>query len=322
MTNFEFSRPDTLAQPDQLAGLSDAARKSLTNLPIGTTAVNELLRPELYELAPDVYSWAKNELDGEKGALASWKRYESELGVTVPANLFELIQAKPNIIPVLNRLADAKKDLINSKEQNPDNIPIAETMHLLIMPWEAILNNLDDIPKWAIKMRQTQGCSLNDSFNDEILENISRNSPLYRYQANVNQAYSAKVYLNIKMAADGAWGLMLAQNSGSPGLSRLLNLPAKDINPDALTKNGTARLQVNGQVVDRMGIFEWLCLTFQENPAKYMGGDISLLLANHITSRDRKSNSLIGFCRLETVVTNLIASDNTRIDNMPRLAIS
>lgn len=47
-----------------------------------------------------------------------------------------------------------------------------------------------------------------------------------------------------------------------------------------MANNGTGHFEVAGHAVDVMGIFEWLCLTLQEEPITLSTHDYSLMLAN------------------------------------------
>ena len=127
-------------------------------------------------------------------------------------------------------------------------------------------------------------------------------------------------YLNQRIKQDGDWGIILAQTSDEAGLERLVKGSPSDRTPDKLTDNGSTNFIVAGQKVDGMGIFEWIALTFQEDPTKLSTKDVSWLLANRL-----KINGVpqvpYGVWGGSRVKSDLVSPDYGRDDARPRLAV-
>lgn len=91
------------------------------------------------------------------------------------------------------------------------------------------------------------------------------------------QLLTASQYLDKKIAEDGPVGVMLMQTSKEAGIDRL-----KGQSPDQMTDNGTKHLEMDGNNIDAMGVFEWLALTFQKDPKELSPQDVSWLLASRM----------------------------------------
>jgi hypothetical protein len=288
MTSFRYPLPE--AEPTSpWGGFSDEARTALTRLAMGPSPANQLLTPDgngAEGLSAEAASWARVELDNNfaDGALGSWDRYSARLGQTVPRTAEELLQVSPNLATRFENLYRAKQDLIASNEATPEDLNVGETMKLVLMPWRTLKDNLHRLPEWIKELRDIQGLATsNDYFNDDLLAALQNGTEMYRnpVPGMTSRSYvSAEAYLDHKLTTDGDWGVILAQTSDHAGLKRLVEGPAEQRSPDALTNNGSEHFKVADHDVDHMGILEWLSLTFQEDPSKLSSQDVSWFLAN------------------------------------------
>ncbi|MDO8591810.1 MAG: hypothetical protein Q7R60_02730 [bacterium] len=256
------------------------------------TVVDEQLqqrKPEL-NLSQEAASWARNELENH-GALEKWLPYHQAIEQDIPNLLDVLLEGSPNLAPVIEKLYKAKQDLTASGEVSPEGLNIGETMRLVLMPWRTIKDNLERLPEWIKEMRDTQGIATEDDyFNGDLLKALQGDVELYRnpiaghfFATNGTTApkwITAKQYLEQRIATEGDWGVMLVQTSDDAGLKRLVEGPDEQRTPNALTNSGTVHFKVANHDVDAMGIFEWLSVTFQEDPSKLSSRDVSWLLAN------------------------------------------
>ena len=290
MTAFRYPLPE--AEPTSpWSGFSDEARTALTRLAMGPSPANQLLAPDgsdAESLSAEAASWVRVELDNyfADGALGSWKRYSARLSQSVPRTAEELLQVSPNLANKFESLYRARQDLIASNETTPEDLNVGETMKLVLMPWRTLKDNLHRLPAWVNELRSMQGLTtLPDYFNDDLLASLRHGTEMYRHPGLPGMTYrlyiSAETYLDYKLATDGDWGVILAQTSDRAGLKRLAEVPAEQRSPDALTNNGSEHFKVAGHNVDSMGVLEWLCLTFQEDPRKLSSAD-AWLLANRL----------------------------------------
>lgn len=262
-----------------------ASSEQVGNTALATT-VNDALTKEAPEaqLSTDAYMWAFEEIDHslDKGVLSSWRRYEDQLGMTVPTSYTDLLQA-PHAKETIEHLYEAKQALEASGEVTPEGLNIGETMHLVLMPWQAIRDHVDTFSSWVKDLRTTQGITVDDYFNDDLLRKVEQETGgIYRDPEHPDQYMSAKRYLDLKIEKDGPWGLMLMQTSDDAGIDRLVQGSAADRSPNALTNNGNDHFTLAGQNVDGLGIFEWIALTFQKDPKTLSTRDVSWLLANRL----------------------------------------
>ncbi len=141
------------------------------------------------------------------------------------------------------------------------------------------MNNQHKFGDWLKTMRDRQGITKNnDVVIEQLITAIGSNQPLYRAVSQSSQLLTVEEYLESKIAEDGPWGVMLAQTSNLAGFRSIVGQ-----SPDEMTVGGTRHLQLVGQHVDAMGIFEWLALTLQEDPRTLSSGDHSWLLANRLS---------------------------------------
>jgi hypothetical protein len=218
--------------------------------------------------------WCTNELSS---ARESWLDYQ--LDAESNESLGTLYETK---IATLNRLYEAREDLITSGENTPNGSNVGESMHLTLVPWKIMLDNLSRLPKWFNDMRSMQKTTtVLDNFGLIMTERL-QNYSIYRnpdYSANIQGEtdwMTTKDYLEQRVRKDGGWGVLLTQTSNEAGMGSMLGK-----SPDELTKNGSKHFEVNGQCVDGLGILEWLAMKLQHNPAELSANDESLLLANH-----------------------------------------
>jgi hypothetical protein len=219
-------------------------------------------------------------------ALSSWSEYP--FSTEVQYELQALIETKPE---TLSRLYESRENLIASGENTTQGLNIGESMHITLVPWKMMLENLeghDDFQQWVNKMRLYQDKTLNpqDNLDPNLLVEIRDDSAIYhnpaspkKYDANGSteqEWISAKSYLQQRIAKDGPWGVALIQTSPNYGVQSLA-----DTSVDELTGQGSRHIEIGGERVDGLGIFEWIAMTLQHEPADFTRYK-SLLLANRI----------------------------------------
>jgi hypothetical protein len=150
-------------------------------------------------------------------------------------------------------------------------------MRLALVPWQEMRNHLNDFGEWVDGLREAQGLDSEDYINEDLLAAITGNKPFYRDTDNPSQLLTATQYLDKKIAEDGPVGVMLVQTSDDAGIERLA-----DQSPDQMTGDGSQHLELSGSNVDAMGVFEWISLTLQTDPAQLSSGDYSWMLANRL----------------------------------------
>jgi hypothetical protein len=141
-----------------------------------------------------------------------------------------------------------------------------------------------------------------------------------------DELLSATDYLQERIAQDGPWGIMLAQNGGTPGIVRYRNRTVDQITADTngrLLFDDVIRDNVDPLAVDRMGVFEWLALTLQFTPDTQAEDSISLLLANNIEEDGSRFVGGGSWRRLDQkcVRTSMVASNQLLGKSYPRLAV-
>jgi hypothetical protein len=233
------------------------------------------------ELSKEAFSWAKQELEGR--VLQIWQQYKTGLELEVPESFVELVQNNPSFSTTIERLHQVKMTLQKSGEMTPEDLKLDETMHLVLMPWQAFRNHSHHLPDLMSDLRTSQGKPIGyDLLYDEILSALEYNSYIYRGIGDSLSELPVEEYLDLKLNNDGPWGVGLVQTSNQAGLARLIEGPSDQRSPNALTQNGTAHFRVAEQNVDALGLFEWLALTLQENPENLSIDDSSWLLANRL----------------------------------------
>ena len=280
--------------------------------------VEEQLKPRIVgpeigrEEAVAIYEWADPQL---KEALNSWRKY-GPMSNLIPGSTEDLGVRNPNFPHTMKRLYEAYQALRESGEETPEGLKVSETMHLALIPWEEIKSNLSNFGEWVKKYRETQALAPNtDYINDSLLDAIQQDMKLYRDPEDPETLLTSSQYLDKKIAQDGPWGVMLVQTSNDAGTK-----DTKDKSPDTLTVEGQQHLQVAGHNVDSMGIFEWLALTFQEDPTKLSSKDVSWLLANRLVIGGGPYVPL-GRWRDDRVRSYLDHADDTVGVWRPRLAV-
>lgn len=262
--------------------LSDEARTALTCIAMGPSPANQLLTPDgngAEGLSTDAYSWAVQELESVGTELRSKYGFSDLFGPNVPTSVNELATNSPNFVTTVSRLYEVKQSLVNANEVNPEGINVGETMSLVLMPWQEIRNHLNDFDQWIKRLRTTQAVATDDDhINDNLLRAIKSDQPMYRDSAQPTQMLTPSQYLDKKIAEDGPWGVMLVQTSKEAGIDRI-----KGQSPDQMTDNGLGHLELAGNNIDVMGVFEWLALTFQKDPKELSPTDSGWLLANRMT---------------------------------------
>lgn len=266
----------------------NAAPASIATVGLAAAIGNTLQqqRPEA-SLSEEVERWVSKELGGgfDDGALSRWREYDALMPVPTP----ELsMQDDPRLAEKYSHLHEAKLAIMATAGNTPEGENAGETMHLLVMPWQAFKDNLERLPQWVKEMRDRQGVATVDDFiNSDLADLLKSDTALYRnpiaphfFATNNTTApdwLSAKEYLNQRIATDGPWGVMLVQTSKDAGLANFVGK-----SPDELTDEGLKRFEIAGQKVDSLGIFEWLALTLQERPDELSPQDVSWLLANRM----------------------------------------
>lgn len=294
--------------------LSEAARVRLARVAIEKYRHNGSAE----SLTSEVKEWASSELDGRDGVLRRWRRYGSALKVSIPRSVDELLQVQPNLAPTFMRLHYAKQELTRSREVTIDGKKgknVGETMHLAVLPWQAMSGNLYDFDEWVKAVRKIQGRGEPDYIEDHLLQAIQIDKRLYCSPDNPMRLLTPSEYLKEKITYDGPWGIMLAQTSPQAGYQGVSGRCANE-----LTNSGISHLELAGHYVDAMGTLEWVALTMQED-SYTSWPSMSLLLANrHIY--DSREHVAFGYVNPENlqVVSNLGMPDY-RSDAQPRLAV-
>jgi len=231
-------------------------------------------RPYEPNLSQETLAWAHQDI---VPALKSWYKYRpSQLVEGVPLTIDQMLESNSHLAETLSRLHAVKEYLKATHELTPEGKNIGETMHLVLMPWQAIRSNLSDFSGWMNSMRDQQGTKQQDYINPDLLIYIQNDMKLYIRSA-PGSIQKPSEYLDDKIKQDGPWGVMLVQTSNEAGLKSLIGK-----SPNDLTNNGAGRLKFASFDVDSLGIFEWLALTLQEDPNKLSSKDYSWLLANRL----------------------------------------
>jgi hypothetical protein len=279
MTSFRYPLPE--AEPTSpWGGFSDEARTALTRLAMGPSPANQLLTPDgngAEGLSSEVQVWASEALNNLSNYFDTWQNYDGQLGVAKSVSVGELAANNPNLVSKLTHLYETKQALLASGESTPEGTNIGETMRLALVPWQEMRNHLSDFDEWVDGLRNAQGLDSEDYINEDLLAAIKGNSPFYRDSVTPSQLLTASQYLDKKIAEDGPVGVMLVQTSDAAGIERLVGQ-----SPDQMTSDGSQHLEVAGSNVDSMGVFEWIALTLQSDPAQLSSDDYSWMLANRL----------------------------------------
>lgn len=313
MTTFHYPLPET--EPSSpWSGLSTEAMTALTSIAMGPSAANQLLTPNgngAEGLAPDVHAWATTDFEA-----TNWYQYPDQLGLDAPTSLQELAAVSPNLAPTLARLYEAKQSIVATNEMTPEGQNVGETMHLAFIPWQEISNHLADFDFWVKALRDSQGIATQDDYiNENLLKAIKSNLHIYRDPEYPHQFLTSTEYLERRISIDGPWGVMLVQTSQEAGLERI-----KGQSPDEMTASGSSHLELGGQLVDGLGVFEWMALTMQRDPRELSASDLSWMLANRLEvgGGPRVPN---GYWRGSRVKSRLGRADDQYDDVRVRLAV-
>jgi hypothetical protein len=256
-------------------GVADPGEVATSGL--ATVMGNVLNQPDMAPLAPEVARWADAEVSQ---AGASWLKYAAVLGPQVLNNPGALRESHPDFNRAVNRLYNAHQELLNSGYQTPEGTRIGETMKVVLVPWQFFRDHIggSGMETALRQLRQEQQIT-EDYINDDLLETINNDKPLYQKPRVPGSLMTATEYLDARIAEDGPWGVMLAQTSNEAGLEHI-----KGQSPDQLTTTGgvSDNLRLKNIPVDAMGIFEWWALTLQEDPSQLSNSDYSWLLANRL----------------------------------------
>ena len=271
--------------------------------------------------SPVVEQWAESELST---ATLGWRRYFSSPMATVE---------RPNLmtshVATLNRLYNAQQALLESGEKTTrSGYSIGQVMHLTLVPWQQLSDNLDQLPEWIKSLREYQGGSFdNDYFHTDLLEQLQNDTPIYRNPKAANQNLagnstepqwlSARQYLTQRLEEDGPWGIVLIQNTEDAGISSLA-----DKSPDDLTAQGNGHFEIAGQQVDGLGVFEYLALTMQHDGYSFSTNNRSFMLANRLLVRNIPMVAFGGWDKDRLRVTlGVNPADNSLGEITPRLAV-
>lgn len=268
MTSFHYSHPES--SPRRFGDdVSKETLQALTTVAMGPSIADDLLAdttPEMLE--PEVRSWVSGGFE-IRGGFVAWARYRSVLDNKVPGSLDELAELHPNLNATLERLQEAEEAMRSSGAKTQDGVPVGRSMELVLVPWQALRNNLDNLPDWLKGVRSAQGAGVtSDALSSDITDVLKQDKPLYRSASRPRELLTPKEYLDAKIASDGPWGVMLAQTGKNFGYLRMDSAGnlSDEYNPNMLTRNGDARFQIAGYNVDGLGLFEWLAITMQADP--------------------------------------------------------
>jgi hypothetical protein len=300
---------------------------------------NIIQSPNQIGFSQEVSDWAVDEFEY---AFHQWIRFHSEDLVYMPEDIIGPIHnmldgtddAPMNVTDIekwlgnnagetVTFLHEAKQKFIALDEiKTPEGNEIGPTMNLVLLPWQAFRNHLHDLTPWVHMLREQQGIDTTDYFNSDLLKAITEDKPMYRDPRDVSKLLSAREYLDLRIEYDGPWGIMLAQTSDEAGTKDLVDGDAEFRTPDSLTNKGQSRTTMgNGIPIDNLGIFEWLAMTFQEDPSELSSQDFSWLLANRLTLDSGDPYVPGGDFDGGQVGSDLVGAGNGDSDIRPRLAV-
>jgi hypothetical protein len=274
---------------------------------------------------PEALEWA----DGELSSVyinSSWRRYGALLVIPPPADIRSMVEVQPSVAEKLQRFREARVGLMTTAGDTPEGQNVGETMHLTLVPWESFKANLHKLPEWINAVRGVQGkASEDDFFNSELMRQLLSDEKIYRnpiaphfFATNNTSApewLSAREYLDQRIREDGPWGVILTQNSPEAGVKSMVGK-----SPDELTDEGRKRLEIAGYKVDGLGIFEWLALTFQQDPSELSPSDYTWMLANRLNVGG-DPRVPVGDWGGDQVRSGLYDADYQSEDARPRLAV-
>jgi len=239
---------------------------------------NVINQPGNIQLAPEAQAWGQGEI---VRAGTNWLQYGDVLQTATLNSPQQLRVIHPNLDRKIQHLYDDREQLVRSGYKTPEGTPIGETMKLVLVPWQLFKDHLGTHQTMLTQMRsrQSQVTLKEDYINEQLLDAINNNTPMYRPQSRPGDLITAAEYLDGKIKQDGPWGVMLAQTSNDAGIEQYKGKSPDDL---TITANGHDNLRLKQVQVDQMGIFEWWALTLQEDPSQLSNSDYSWLLANRL----------------------------------------
>ena len=292
------------ADPEQvaIAGLASVVGKVIN-------------QPRNIELAAEVTEWGNSEL---LNAGASWMKYVAVLGSLSLNNSNTLRESHKNLDATILRLYEVRNLLLQTSHETTMGTPIGETMKLVLVPWQHFKDQLANkqLRPMLRQMRREQQAG-QDDVNDAFLSDIYEGKAIYYDTTMPGSRMTASSYLNMKIAQDGPWGVMLAQTSNEAGTEQFNGKSPDDL---TITAHGHDNLRLRQERVDQMGIFEWWALTLQEDPTRLSSQDGSWLLANRL---DYNSGSDVPCANWVNgrVNSDLVRADRRTQKIKPRLAV-
>jgi hypothetical protein len=246
-----------------------------------------LNKRESAPLRPEVVSWAAAELES---AGSGWSKYMTVLGPQALSLSESIRETHHDFNNTIDLLHSDRQYLIDSGYRTPEGTQIGETMKLVLVPWQYFRDALDkqegiDSAIHELREEQLPSRDCEDSIDDDLLQAVNNNEPMYRSLVGTGPLMTASEYLDERIDENGPWGIMLAQTSNDAGM-----LHQTGQSPDQLTtiSGRSGHMLVGTILVDAMGIFEWWALTLQEDPSQLSNAaslTSSWLLANRINVR-------------------------------------
>lgn len=202
---------------------------------VDTSGVSDLLECVNQEaarkkrLSPEVTLWAQQELTA---AQAPWDAYGEDgkqatqsflAGANSLKKLTDFHDACARIAGATVYNFEGVKDVLRTS----NGTPISQTMHLVYVPWKQLYDTITGngpIPdKWLAHMRTQQTRAVEEYGYGVLMDQLRAGSVLYRVPRRAKSKDApgwtdAKGYLERRMAEDGEWGAVLAQNTDDAGV--------------------------------------------------------------------------------------------------------
>lgn len=228
-------------------------------------------------LSPEVALWAHQELTA---AQESWDAYGEE-----GKRASQSFLSGPNSLAKLGYFYEAHARIAGATAYNfegiedalrtPKGTHIAETMHLVYVPWKQLLDTLTGdgpIPdRWLMQMRAEQGYTNQEYGYGVLMDQLRAGSIAYRAPVrheldDVSGWINAEGYLRKRIEEDGEWGVVLAQTTADAGVTgpdwqTSFEQPSGE--PLRMSKvAGELRgMAVGGADVSGLGVFEMTAIT-------------------------------------------------------------
>lgn len=249
-------------------------------------------------LSPEVANWAGPELER---ALSGWERYNLP---GLPASATEVMEAERGK-EALTYLYQARKAIIDSDympSATGDKEAAADTMHLVLVPWQLMKDNVDRLDSWGSDLREIEGVATESDFYRMPRDYEYKDGSLLYHNPAVLSAergsetaelLSLERYLEDRIAENGPWGVILAQFHdvlGAAGVDSKLHISSEDI-----MNKDRSPYEISGYRVDGMGIIEWLSMTAQRGLWELLRDrNDSYLPANYVLDSDGEPRMLYG----------------------------